>query len=159
FLIFLPVMLYAVSLYATSFQRKFSLVAFVYITLAISSVYVLLALLRSEFLPSGNPLAHPSLIGTFLLKTQTPRVDLRSSAIWHSWLQTDLPFIAVGTVAMSLNILGGTVNRFQLLAALLGATFWVVLIVDNVWYPYSILPILPFLALNIAMAINSPLRW
>ena len=75
FLIFLPVMLYAVSLYATSFQRKFSLVAFVYITLAISSVYVLLALLRSEFLPSGNPLEHPSLIGTLLGV---------NSAVWQS---------------------------------------------------------------------------
>jgi cellulose synthase/poly-beta-1,6-N-acetylglucosamine synthase-like glycosyltransferase len=159
FLIFLPVMLYAVSLYTTSFQRKFSLVAFVYITLAISSVYVLLALLRSELLPSGNPIAHPSLIGTLLLKTQTPPADQQSSSIWHTWLQTDLLFIAAGTGAMFLNILGGTVNRFQLLASLLGLTFWAVLIVNNVWYPYSIVPLLPFLAINIAMAINSPLRW
>jgi 4-amino-4-deoxy-L-arabinose transferase-like glycosyltransferase len=159
FLIFLPVMLYAVSLYATSFQRKFSLVAFAYTTLAISSVYVLLALLRREFLPSGNPLAHPSLIGTFLLKTQTPLADQRSSAIWQTWLQTDLLFIAAGTVAMFLNILGGTVNRIQLLTALLGVTFWVVLIVNNVWYPYLIVPFLPFLSLNIAIAINTPLRW
>ena len=60
---------------------------------------------------------------------------------------------------MFLNILGGTVNRMQLLAALLGVTFWVVLIVNNVWYPYSIVPLLPFLAINIAVAINAPLRW
>jgi hypothetical protein len=159
FLIFLPVMLYAVSLYATSFQRKFSLVAFVYITLAISSVYVLLALLRSEFLPSGNPIAHPSLIGTFLLKTQIPLADQQSSAIWQTWLQTDLLFIAGGSGAMFLNILGGTVNRFQLLAALLGVTVWVVLIVSNVWYSYSIVLLLPFLVINIAIAINTPLRW
>ena len=123
--------------------------AFAYITLAISSVYVLLALLTSEFLPSSNSLAHPSLIGTFLLtlsseflpsgnfladpsligafflKTQIPLADQQSSAIWQTWLQTDLLFIAVGTVAMFLNILGGTVNRFQLLAAFLGVTFWV----------------------------------
>jgi hypothetical protein len=159
FLIFLPIMLYAVSLYATSFQRKFSLVAFVYITLAISSVYVLLALLRSEFLPSGNPLAHPSLIGTFLLKTQTPLADQRSSAIWQTWLQTDLLLIAAGTVAMFLNILGGTVNRIQLLVALLGVTFWVVLIINNVWSPYLIVPFLPFFSINIAIAINTPLSW
>jgi 4-amino-4-deoxy-L-arabinose transferase-like glycosyltransferase len=183
FLIFLPVMLYAVSLYATSFQRKFSLVAFVYITLAISSVYVLLALLKGEFLPSGDPTAHPSLIGTFLLKlrstfllygnpithpnlikafllkTQTPLANQQSRAIWQTWLQTDLLFIAAGTGAMFLNILGGTVNRFQLLAVLLCVTFWVVLIISDVWYPYSIVPLLPFLAINIAVAINTPLRW
>ncbi|HLW02942.1 MAG TPA: glycosyltransferase [Ktedonobacterales bacterium] len=183
FLVFLPVMLYAVSVYATSFQRKFSKVAFVYVALAISSVYVLLALLRSEFLPSGDPLAHPSLIGTvlprlqgqflpsgnlfadpslivtFLLKAQTPLANQQSSAIWQTWLQTDLVFIAAGTAAMFVNILGGTVNRFQSLAALLGMTFWVVLIIDTVWYPYSIVPLLPFLAMNIAVALNAPLRW
>jgi 4-amino-4-deoxy-L-arabinose transferase-like glycosyltransferase len=183
FLIFLPVMLYAVSLYATSFQRKFSLVAFAYITLAIGSVYVLLALLRnellpygdplahpsligafllalrSELLPSGNLLAHPSLIGAFLLKTQIPLADQQVSTIWQTWLQNDPLLIIVGTAAMFLNILGGTVNRFQLLAALLGETFWVVLIVSNVWYPYSVVPLLPFLAINIAMAIHTPLRW
>ena len=51
FLIFLPVMLYAVAVYATPFQRKFSQVAFAYVTLAIGSVYVLLALL-SERIPA-----------------------------------------------------------------------------------------------------------
>jgi 4-amino-4-deoxy-L-arabinose transferase-like glycosyltransferase len=183
FLIFLPAMLYAVSVYATSFQRKFSKVAFAYVTLAISSVSVLLALLKSEFLPSGDPLAHPSLIGAFLqmlgreflpsgnpivqpnlivaflLKAQSPLADQQSSAIWQTWLQADLPLIAAGTAAMFLNILGGTVNRFQRLAAILGATFWGVLIINTIWYPYSIVPLLPFLALNIAMAINTPLRW
>jgi hypothetical protein len=159
FLVFLPAMLYAVALYATSFQRKFSLVAFVYITLAISSVYILLALLRGEFLPSGNPLAHPSLLGTFLLKMQIPLANQGSSSVWQTWLHTDLLFIAAGTAAMFLNVLGGTVNRSQLLAALLGMTFWIVLIFNNVWYPYSILPLLPLLSINIAMAINAPLRW
>ncbi len=183
FLIFLPVMLYAVALYATSFQRKFSQVAFAYITLAISSVYILLALLRSEFLPSGDALAHPSLLGTFLLalrseflplgnlladsslivpfilKTDIPLADQQSSAIWQTWLQTDLLFIAAGTAAMFLNILGGTVNRFQLLAAFLGITFWVALIANNVWSPFSIVPLLPFLAMNIVLALHAPLRW
>lgn len=183
FLVFLPVMLYAVSVYATSFQRKFSKVAFAYITLAISSVYALLALLKSEFLPSGDALAHPSLMGmffptlkseflpsgnllanpglivAFLLKTQTSLANQQSNAIWQTWLQTDLLFIAAGTAAMFVNVLGGTINRFQMLAALLGGTFWAVLIVNNVWYPYSIVPLLPFLALNIALAVNAPLRW
>ncbi len=169
FLIFLPVMLYAVAVYATPFQRKFSQVAFAYVTLAIGSVYVLLALLSSEFLPSGNFLAHPSLIGAafltlrseflpsgnflvnpsligaFFLKSQVPLADQQSSAIWQTWLQTDLPFIAAGTAAMFLNVVGGIANRFQLLAAFLGGTFWVFLIVNNVWYPYSIVPLLPFL--------------
>ena len=183
FLVFLPALLYAVSIFATSFQRKFSLVAFVYITLAISSVSVLLALLksqllpsgdalthpsligaflltlRSQFLPSGNPFADPSLILTFLLKAQMPLADQQSSAIWQTWLHSDLLFIAVGTGALFLNVLGGTVNRFQWLAAFLGLTFWAILIINTVWYPYSIVPLLPFLAMNIALAFHTPLRW
>jgi cellulose synthase/poly-beta-1,6-N-acetylglucosamine synthase-like glycosyltransferase len=183
FLIFLPVMLYAVGVYATPFQRKFSQVAFAYVTLAIGSVYVLVALLTSELLPSSDSLAHPSLIGTviltlrgdflpsgnfladpsliwaFFLKTQVPLADQQASAIWQTWLHTDLLFIAAGTAAMFMNILGGIANRRQQLAALLGGTVWVFLLVNNVWYPYSIVLLLPFLALNIALAVNAPLRW
>src|SRR5258708_25067923 len=122
-------------------------------------VYGLRGLVRRELLGCGNPIAHPSLIGTFLLKIRTPPADQQSSAIWQTWLERGLVFIGIGAGGMFLNILGGTVNRFQLLAALLGLTFWVVLIVNNVWYPYSIVPLLPFLAINIAMAINTPLCW
>src|SRR5260370_8237689 len=140
FLIFLPVMLYAVALYATPFQRKFSQVAFAYVTLAIGSVYVLLALLTSEFLPSSNSPAHPSLIGTafltlrsgflpsgnflanpsligaFFLKTQVPLADQQASAIWQTWLHTDPLFIAAGNGAMVMKILGGIAHRFPPLA-------------------------------------------
>jgi hypothetical protein len=56
-------------------------------------------------------------------------------------------------------VVGGIANRFQLLAALLGGTFWAVLVANNVWYPYAVVPLLPFMALNIAMAVNTPLRW
>jgi cellulose synthase/poly-beta-1,6-N-acetylglucosamine synthase-like glycosyltransferase len=183
FLIFLPVMLYAVAAYATPFQRKFSQIAFAYVTLAIGSVYVLLALLRSEFLPSGNSLAHPSLIGTafltlrsdflpsgnfianpslieaIFLKTQVPMFDQQASAIWQTWIHADPLLIVAGTAAIFINVLGGIGNRFQLLAAFLGGTVWAFLLISNIWYPYSILLLLPFLALNIAMAVNTPLRW
>src|SRR5262249_48802139 len=150
-LIFLPAMLYAVAVYATPFQRKFSQVAFAYVTLAIGSVYVLLALLRSELLPSGGSPAHPSLIGSaflsfrsdflpsgnflanpslieaFFLKTQVTLADQQASAIWQTWLHQDLLLIAAGTAAMLINILGGIGNRSQLVAAFLGGTYWIFL--------------------------------
>jgi 4-amino-4-deoxy-L-arabinose transferase-like glycosyltransferase len=159
FLFFLPVMLYAVSLYATSFQRKFSLVAFVYITLAIASAYVLLALLKGELLPAGGTNPHPSLIGTLLQKLQTPVVNGEFASSWNSWLQTDMIFVIAGTVAMFINILAGIVNRFQLLGALFAVTFWVMLLAGRSVDPFFIVLLLPFLALNIALALNNPLRW
>lgn len=158
FLLFVPAMFYAVWLHATRFQRKFSLVAFVYITLAIASAYVLLALLKGEFLP-GSSGTHPSLIGAFLQKIQAPVLNGEFSAVWSSWLQTDWIFLAAGTIAMFINILGGTVNRFQLLAALFAATFWIFLLASKDVDAFSIVLLLPFLALNIGMALNTPLRW
>lgn len=60
---------------------------------------------------------------------------------------------------MFVNILGGIANRFQLLAALLAVTYCVVLLGSRTVYPFSIAPLLPFLALNIAIALNTPIRW
>src|SRR5215471_13335326 len=149
-------MLYAVSLYATQFQRNFSLVAFVYITLATASALVLLALLKGEILPTGS---HPSLIGALLQQLQASMVVGQFSMSWNTWIQTSMFFLVVGTAAIFINILGGTVNRFQLLAALFAVTFCVFLLSSRVVYPFTIVPLLPFLALNIAMALNTPLRW
>jgi 4-amino-4-deoxy-L-arabinose transferase-like glycosyltransferase len=159
FLFFLPVMLYAVSLYATNFQRKFSLVAFAYITLAIASAYVLLALLKGELLPVGGANPHPSLIGTLWQKVQTPVANGAFASAWNSWLQTDMILFVAGTVAMFVNILAGIVNRFQLLGALFAVTFWVMLLAGKSVEPFFIVLLLPFLALNIALALNNPLRW
>lgn len=60
---------------------------------------------------------------------------------------------------MFVNMLGGIVNRFQLLAALLAATYCVVLLASRTVYSFSIVPLLPLLALNIAIALNTPIRW
>lgn len=159
-IIFLPAVLYAIRLYATEFQRKFSILTFLYITLAIASTYVLLALLQGQLLPSfDSTVSHPSLIAALIQQWQMPLVGGRFSESWQIWMQTDKPLLLVGTIALFINVLGGTVNRFQLLAAFLAATAWIFLLISNVVYPFSIVLLLPFLALNIAMALNMPLRW
>lgn len=163
FAIFIPAMLYAVWLYATPFQRKFSLVTVLYVTLAVTSAYVLLALLSHELLPTGilpgDNQPHPSLIGSLLHQGQPSVVGGQFIDSWTTWMQFDRLLLIAGTIAMFINILGGTVNRFQLLAALFVALGWIFLLTSNVVYPFSIVPLLPFLALNIAMALNTPLRW
>lgn len=156
FVIFLPVILYAVSLYATQFQRKFSMVAFLYITLATASAFVLLALLKGELFPAGS---RPSLIGALIQWWQAPEVSGQFSASWNAWMQTDMIFLLGGIAAIFINMLGGAVNRFQLLAAFFAATFCIYLLVSKTVNPFTIVPLLPFLALNIAMALNTPLRW
>ncbi|HLI06989.1 MAG TPA: glycosyltransferase family 39 protein [Ktedonobacteraceae bacterium] len=163
FLLFLPAMLYAVWLYATPFQRKFSLLTFLYIVLVVFSAYVLLALLRGELFPPGvlpgDTKPHMSLIGALIQKWQTSVAPEQFAATWSTWIQTGGLFLLAGLVAMGINVLGGTVNRFQLLAVLLAATYSIILLVSHVVYPFSIVPLLPFMALNIALALNTPLRW
>jgi 4-amino-4-deoxy-L-arabinose transferase-like glycosyltransferase len=162
-LLFIPVMLYAVWLYASPFQRKFSLVPFMSVTLGIVSTYVLLALLQGEFFPAGTLLGgkgpHASLISTFLQQWRLPYANGQFIESWNTWTQFDKYLLLGGTIAMFINILGGTVNRFQLLAALFVAIFWIFLLSTNVVYPFYIVPMVPFLAINIAVALHTPLRW
>ena len=163
FVCFLPVMLYAVWLYSTPFQRKFSFLTFLYIVLVITSTYVLLALLNGELFPSGLLPGyigqHASLIGAIVQIWQQPLNSKLFAESWNTWVLYSWLFLAAGVIAMFVNILGGIANRFQLLAALLAVTYCVVLLGSRTVYPFSIAPLLPFLALNIAIALNTPIRW
>lgn len=162
-IIFVPATLYIIWLFATPFQRKFSLLIFLYVTMAVASAYVLLALLKGELLPSGllpwDTTTHLSLITTLIQGWQTPHSGSQFITTWNVWMQTDMLLLAAGTIATFLNILGGTVNRFQLGTAFFSVTFGIYLLFGNVNDPSIIVPLLPFLALNIVMALNIPLRW
>lgn len=163
FLIFLPVMLYAVWLYETRFQRKFSLIAFLYTVLAFASVYALFALLKGEFFPAGTLVggktSHASLLVVLLQSFQAPGPQAPFRASWSTWTQADPILLAAGIIAMFLNLLGGIVNRSQLLVALFAASFCLFLLISSTVYAFAIVPLLPFLALNIALALNNSLRW
>jgi len=163
FLCFLPVMLYAVWLYSTPFQRTYSLLTFLYLVLVIVAIYVMLVLFNGQlFQPGlipGVKGSQESLIGGILQKWQVPFSAGQFTESWNTWLQDAWLFLAAGMVAMAINILGGIANRFQLLAALLAATYCVVLLSSRTVYSFSIVPLLPFLALNIAVALNTPVRW
>lgn len=162
FLIFTPVMLYGVWLFATRFQRKFALVAFCYIVLSLSSAYALLAILKGELLPTGllpgDTHAHPSLLGTLLQQVQyVPNMgDFATS--WNTWIRLDQPLFIAGGIALVINIAGGWWNRLQWLMALFFISYWVLLLSIQNIFPYSILPLLPLLGMNIALALDIPLK-
>ncbi len=172
FLIFLPAMLYAVWLHSTTFQRKFALVVFAYITISLASFFVLLALLKGELLPPGvlpwDNHAHPSLIGTFIAQFTQPvggqsivyppfiAPDLSMS--WATWTHIDSPFIFAGIGAVVINLIMGWWNRLQWVPALLALSFWLFLLHGGTVYPFHIVPLLPLMVLNIAIAINAPLK-
>lgn len=163
FLIFLPAMLWAVWLYETRFQRKFSLLTFLYITLALASIYALFALLKGELLPAGTGAGgialHTSLLGVLLQTFQLPGPQATFRASWNTWMQADPVFLASGVLAVFLTMLGGIANRLQLLAAFFAASFCLFLLASGTVYAFAILPLLPFLALSIALALHGTLSW
>lgn len=163
FILFLPAMLYAVWLHSTRFQRKFSVVVFVYITLSLASFFALLALLKGELLPTGvlpwDNHAHPSLIATLITQITQPAQGGDLSTSWATWKSFDSPFIFASIAAVVINLIMGWWNRLQWVLAFLALSFWLFLLHGGTIYPFYIVPLLPLMALNIAVAINAPLKW
>ncbi len=163
FLIFMPVMLYTVWLNTTTFQRKFGMVVFTYIVISLSSVFLLLAVLKGELFPPGvlpwDHHPHLSLIGT--LFTQVQRGQQQGSLIssWQTWLEIDPLLIIVSSIAIVINLIGGWKHRQQRLLALYAVSFMVLLARGGIVFPYYIIPLLPFMALNIVVAGQTVFSW
>jgi len=162
--VFLPAMVYAVWLHTTPFQRKFALVTFLYVTLALASTFVLLALLKGEFFPFAWHLPwdqhpHLSLLDTYIGQVQRGQSQGSLLGSWHEWLQTDALLPLAGLVATALNVLSGWHRRQHLLAGLLAVSYWVLLARGGVVYPFYLIPLIPLLALNIALALHLLLGW
>jgi 4-amino-4-deoxy-L-arabinose transferase-like glycosyltransferase len=164
FVVFLPVMVYIAWLHSTKFQRKFATVLFLYVILSLISFYALLAALKGELFPMGwLPLdhhAHPSLISSLLLQVMQASNGNTFTQSLHGWMNIDQPFILVGSGAVAVNLLLGCWKRLRLqwMPALLALSFSLFLLRGSLVYPFFIIPLLPLIAMNIALAINTLLR-
>ena len=154
FVIFFPVMFYAVLLHATAFQRKFAVMAFIYIVLSLTSLFALFAILKGELLP-GN---HPSLWSGIVTHIQNAVSESNFAATWKIWMQSEMPLFIASAVAIVINIFGGVRNRLQWIVAFLLLTIWIFTLSMNIVFPSYFIILLPLMALNIALAINAPIR-
>ncbi len=163
FVLFIPVMIYAIWLHTTKFQRKFALVAFIYTVIAVGSGFVLMAVLKGELLPQGwlpwDKNAHLSLIGTYL--QQAVRGQAQGSLVqsWAIWTQADLVLMICSVATLAFNLVMGWWNRKQLLVALMGISFWVLLARGGVVLTFYIIPLIPLVAINAAFAVNTIMGW
>jgi hypothetical protein len=160
-LIFFPAMLYGVWLHTTRFQRKFASVAFGYIVLSLCSTFVLLAVLKGELLPGyyRSHLQLPSLLGGLVMMVHPASADTLFQLSWAAWQHDSLPLQLISAGAIAINVLGGQRNRLQWFLALLLLSYWAYLLLSGLAYPSYIVLELPLMLLNIAMALNTPLRW
>jgi hypothetical protein len=123
FLLFMPVLMYAVCLHSTGYQRKFIIITFTYIVVSCGLAFVLMAVLKVELFPYSWHLPwdnhpHLSMLDTFVQQVQRGQVQGKFSDAWYEWTRADRPLMEVGIIAIAFNLLVGLWNHKQLLILL-----------------------------------------
>ncbi len=164
FLIALPGMIYAAWLYTTKFQRKFSLVAFIYAIIALCSTFVLLAVLKNELFPYAWHLPwdnqpHLSILDTFIGQAERGQTGGSFIASWVDWIANDPLFMVLSIAIPAFNLIYGWWNRKHLMLALLSICFWLLLIRGGQVLSFYIIPLIATTAINTGVAMNTLLGW
>jgi 4-amino-4-deoxy-L-arabinose transferase-like glycosyltransferase len=149
---------------------RFALGYWCFMAPAVVSLYFLYATLKNELFPSGfsfdlnNPPAdHVSLLYTIwwqLHRSQGSILD-PSSLVWQfsfgAWVPKDAFILALGGAATALNLILGLGNRKRnrdhLVAAGLAAGYAFYVLKGSVMLEFYVVPLLPFLALNIGLLV------
>jgi Dolichyl-phosphate-mannose-protein mannosyltransferase len=160
---FIPGMIYGIWIHATKFQRKFVMVAFVYAFIAISSLWVLMAVLKGELFPPGwlpwDKGQHLSFLGTFTSQVGRGQAEGSITTSIQDWYSTDQPLIIMSIVSLAFNVLVGWWRRKQLFFAILGISFWLLLIRGGVVLTFYLIPLIPLVAINAALMVNTLADW
>lgn len=169
---FAPVYLYLIYAQTHARQRIFALVKWIVIVGIVISLYFLYALIKGELFPSGTLFGgtneHVSLIET--LKFQADRdggsiFDMEKSDFWHNmrvWLGDDPFIIIAGAGATIINMLVGLKVKSARIAGWLSALMWFFLLRGGVVLELYILPLIPIMALNIAIVgwiVQKGIQW
>ncbi len=120
FLLFMPVLIYAVWLHSSRYQRKFTVIAFTYIVVACGLGFVLMAVLKGELFPYSWHLPwdnhpHLSMLDTFFQQAQRGQEQGKFSDSWYEWMHTDPLLMEVGLSAVAFNLLVGLWKNKHLL--------------------------------------------
>jgi 4-amino-4-deoxy-L-arabinose transferase-like glycosyltransferase len=143
--------------------------------LSVVSLYFLYAALKNELLPShfnfslsSAPADHVSLLYTIwwqLHRSQSTILDLHSN-FWTfslgTWLPKDTFILAGGAVAVLVNLVLGLRDRVrhrrELIASLLALSYTIYLVRGSVMLEFYVVPLVPFVALNMGMLASRILR-
>jgi 4-amino-4-deoxy-L-arabinose transferase-like glycosyltransferase len=149
-------------------NRRFALGLSAFVSVSVISVYFLNAVLKNELLPdhlnfdlNTPPSSHVSLLYTIwqqLHRNQGSLLD-RSSPVWQfslgAWLPKDTFLIIAGTASVIANLILGWRDRprhqGELVAGLLAGGYLVYLARGSVMLEFYVVPLVPFLAMNLGM--------
>jgi 4-amino-4-deoxy-L-arabinose transferase-like glycosyltransferase len=149
-------------------NHRFSIGFWAFSAVSVISLYFLYATLKNELLPSGlsfdlnNPPAdHVSLLYTIWWQMHRSQGTIlnASSPVWQfslgAWLPKDTFMLVAGGVAAAFNLAIGLVSRGRrpeaLVAAGLALGYGLYLARGSQMLEFYIVPLIPFLALNIAL--------
>jgi 4-amino-4-deoxy-L-arabinose transferase-like glycosyltransferase len=169
---FVPVIGYL--LYSKVRQRhnyRFALGFWLFTGFAIISLYFLYAVLKNELLPSHfnfnlntAPADHVSLLYTIwwqLHRSQGSILDVHST-FWRfslgAWLPKDAFILGGGAIAVFINFIRGLRDRRsrrgELVVSLLALSYAFYLVRGSVMLEFYVVPLIPFLAMNIGMLVS-----
>jgi endo-1,4-beta-D-glucanase Y/4-amino-4-deoxy-L-arabinose transferase-like glycosyltransferase len=168
---FLPVFLFVLYVNAHKHHRIFAITKWLSISLSIISLYFLYALVKGELFPTGTLLGgikpHVSLLDTFHYQVSRKGGFFLSSSSafmqnFREWLHGGY-FIPVPDPAIMIGGIIGTVilfllslrKRNLLFAVLPSVVYWLFLIRGGEIIGFYIIPLIPFLALNIGLSIST----
>lgn len=150
-----------------TYRARFSIAGWCAASAMLISLYPLYALLKGEFFPAdtlvgtGAPAAHVSLISSLLWQIGRHGGSILNpdsqfwQYFWGKWWNKDPLIIVAGVAATAINLLIGLSNRERhrntLVASLLSTAFTIYLIRGSVMIDFYVVPVLPFLALNVGL--------
>ena len=155
-----------------SHRNRFALVGWGATATMLISLYPLLALLKNELVPPLNtlitnaPAEHVSLLSTLFWQMGRAGGSILDpysdfwTFFWAKWWFKDPFILLAGALAMVGNLLVGWFGgrRGQLVAGLLALSFLFYLARGSVILEFYVVPVLPFLALNVGMLADDVLR-
>lgn len=157
-IVLLPVFLYGTWLHSSRFQRRYLLIIFGYLSAALVSTFILLATLKNELFPTGTLLGgtspHISMITTFLLQAGRGTSEGSFGEQWGFWKDADALLMVAGAASIGGNFLLSWLKPRKpglRVVALLPVIYLMFLARGGVTFAYYVIPLLPLLALNLAL--------
>jgi len=161
----IPVLIYLILLRADRSHRWFAIVGWTTIVSAIVSMYVLMAVLKGELFPPGTLLGgnhpHVSLLGSLLWQAGREKdggILSLHSKFWQTadaWAKADPLLVAGGMFLAIIAAITLLTARHRSLFGVMGMAtlaLWAFFVRGSIVLEFYIIPVLPLLALNIALA-------
>ncbi len=157
-LFFWPIFIYLALTQVHLKQRRFAGALWLSISLALTSLFPLMALLRDELLPPGvlwsSDQPHVSMLNTFLYPSSTHSAVTSANGFlagWQQWIEVDPTLMVGGLIVV---IAGGIAwHRDPILRSILLmlALYTLFLGIGNTVYMHYALPVLTLLALGVGL--------